>query len=112
MCAQSIHAALELSLSFPERTSSWYAAGNTVVALEIDDEVALWRLAKDLESVTSHIVKFFEPDFNDELTSIGCFVDREGASILKKLRLLAPHKSTHPEVKNKEHLLATKGVKK
>lgn len=63
----------------------WRQRGETVVALEVADELSLFILASELVSAGAVVARFFEPDMGNELTSIACFVDEKSARLLKTL---------------------------
>jgi len=66
---QVTHAAIAFAVAFPELTSQWYAASNTLVVLAVADELDLGWLCDDAHTTGLKVVRFHEPDFDDALTA-------------------------------------------
>lgn len=66
---QGIHAALDFAVTHPGLTADWHDESNTIVFLTARDELTLGWLCDDIETVGHTVVRFHEPDLNNELTA-------------------------------------------
>jgi hypothetical protein len=59
-----------------------------LVILTTRDERALEAAADETQRRGASVVRFFEPDLDNSLTSFACFVDDASARYLRRLQLL------------------------
>lgn len=81
---QSTHSIADFAYEFPQEFKQWKETSNSIICLSVTSEEELEKLFIKLSNFTN-VVKFNEPDLNDELTSICLYGD---ASIRKKLSYL------------------------
>lgn len=94
---QSTHSISDFQYTFPDVTKHWKETSNSIVLLAAKNEEELDKLFKKL-SLFTDVVRFYEPDLNDELTSICLFATPE---IRKKVSHL-PLLGSEPKIKEKE----------
>jgi hypothetical protein len=82
---QSLHAAVEYSIKYPDLAKQWHADSQTVVLLTVKDEKYLHLHGERLENLGVSVAWFREPDLDDSLTAIACVY---GGRKLSKLPLL------------------------
>lgn len=82
--AQAVHAAILFEKEYPEIQHHWYTESNNIVVLQEDD---LPTLTAELEALGYNLVRFTEPDLDDQLTAI-C-VEPAAKKALCKLDLAA-----------------------
>lgn len=68
--AQSVHAALDFSLEYPELTKDWHSISNYICLLAAKDESELAALSDRLKKKDLKFIVFTEPDLNNEITAI------------------------------------------
>ena len=81
---QSCHSIADFAYEFPESFKTWKETSNSIICLSVNNENELDTLFHKLSNVTN-VTKFYEPDLNDELTSICLF---GGEDIRRKLSYL------------------------
>lgn len=81
---QSTHSVADFAVEFPSDFKEWKETSNSIIALGVKNESELDSLYEKLSKLTN-VTKFYEPDINDELTSI-CLVG--DSKIRKKLSYL------------------------
>lgn len=81
---QSCHAIADFAAEFPSDFKEWKETSNSIIALGVKNESELESLFEKLSKETN-VTKFYEPDLNDELTSIALYGD---SKIRKKLSYL------------------------
>jgi hypothetical protein len=59
-----------------------------IVCLAVRDESSLWAICNQLDSFNISYSKFFEPDLDNQLTSISFIQTEQTEKITKKLKLL------------------------
>ncbi len=82
---QSIHAAVEFCLEYPQITRKWHNNSNYLVFLAVNDEEELGTLCADATETGISFAVFHEPDIDDELTAIA--IEPAGAKLCKGMRL-------------------------
>lgn len=68
--AQSLHAAFEFSLQHSQTCKEWHVSSNYVACLEVDSEQQLLNLVTKLQQNNVKHSLFYEPDYNNEATSV------------------------------------------
>lgn len=82
---QSVHAAIDFILKFPELSQSWRVDSNHIASLSVRDEVFLNKiLAKAIEQ-NIKCISFKEPDMNLALTAIALEPSDEAKKLCKKI---------------------------
>lgn len=81
---QSTHSALAFAYKFPNIIKNWEEVSGSIICLQVNNEDELKKLSDKLKKYTD-VVDFYEPDLNDELTSICLYADE---SVRKKVRYL------------------------
>lgn len=83
--AQSGHAIAQFFLDHPELAKKWN--NNYYISLSIDSKEKLQKLLLDLTKCDIFVSAFYEPDIENELTSI-CFIENnETRKLTHKLKL-------------------------
>lgn len=72
--AQSLHAISQYSLEHENKFKQWN--NNYIISLSIENEQKLDNLLLNLEKKGVQVSSFYEPDLNNELTSI-CFLEND-----------------------------------
>lgn len=67
---QSVHAAFDFSLEFPEITKDWNTQSNYLACLAAKDEPDLFKLISKLEQREIPHKIFREPDIDDQVTAV------------------------------------------
>lgn len=81
---QSCHSIADFAHEFPQSFNEWKTTSNSIICLQVNNETELDTLYNKLSKLTS-VTKFYEPDLNDELTSICLYVNKD---IRKKVSYL------------------------
>ncbi len=84
---QSCHAIADFQHAFPDASKDWKDTTNSIVLLGARNEQELEKLYDKL-SLKTDVVKFYEPDLNNELTSIALYASPEIRKKLANLPLL------------------------
>jgi hypothetical protein len=83
--AQCGHSISQYFLDYPELGKKW--CNNYLISLAIDSEEKLQKILNTFLQQNVEVSYFYEPDFNDQLTSI-CFLEDElTRKFTKKLKL-------------------------
>ena len=85
--AQSVHSATEFAHKFPNLFNDWMTNSQYVVSLSIDNETKLKEIYNKLEWFGANVVKFHEPDMDNQLTSIAYYGTPELMRITDNLKL-------------------------
>jgi peptidyl-tRNA hydrolase len=85
--AQSLHSATEFAHKYPNLFNDWMTNSQYVVSLSVDDEQKLKEIHEKLEWFGANVVKFHEPDMENQLTSIAYYGTPELMKITDKLKL-------------------------
>lgn len=85
--AQSVHAATEFAHKYPNQFNDWMTNSQYVVSLSVDNEEKLKEIHNKLEWFGANVVKFHEPDMDNQLTSIAFYGTPEMMKITKHLKL-------------------------
>jgi hypothetical protein len=75
---------LHFAHEFPQSFNEWKTTSNSIICLSVNNETELDNIFNKLSKLTS-VTKFYEPDLNDELTSICLFANSD---VRKKLSYL------------------------
>lgn len=67
---QSVHAAQEFALRFPDAYRHWHRTSNTLALLSVSNTKQLHTLAQQLLAVGIKVAVFVEPDINFGVTAI------------------------------------------
>lgn len=82
---QSLHAAVQYAIQYPDVTKDWHKTSQTVVLLAVPDEKYLQLHGERLE--LDHPVAWFrEPDLGNQLTAVACVCDGRKLTKLPLLR--------------------------
>ena len=81
---QSTHSVADFANEFPQSFNEWKTTSNSIICLQVNNETELDTLYNKLSKLTS-VTKFYEPDLNDELTSICLYANKD---IRKKVSYL------------------------
>jgi len=87
MMVQSIHAATEFAHKHPSLFNDWMTNSQYVVSLSANDEQHLKEIHNKLEWFGANVVKFYEPDMGNQLTSIAYYGTPEMMKITQHLKL-------------------------
>lgn len=68
--SQSVHSVTNFIFEHPTIASDWHKTSKYLVLLSVKDEAELLSLVNKLDQKGIVYSKFYEPDFNNELTSI------------------------------------------
>ena len=85
--AQSVHSATEFAHKFPNQFQDWMTNSQYVVSLSANDENHLKEIYTKLEWFGANVVKFHEPDMENQLTSIAFYGTPEMMKITNNLKL-------------------------
>lgn len=97
---QSTHAIADFAYEFPQSFKDWKENSNSIICLQVKDETQLLEYYNRLSKLTS-VVKFNEPDLNDETTSICLHANKDVRKKVSSLPLLGkPKKLTKEKVIN------------
>lgn len=81
------HAALRFAVEYPEAAKQWEDSSNSLVVLGVRNEDELLSFADRLCHITDVSV-FFEPDIDNEATSLACVLSADLQSRVKNLKLI------------------------
>ena len=84
---QSTHSVADFAHEFPQQFKEWKTTSNSIICLQVNNEKELNDLYLKLSKLTS-VTKFYEPDLNDELTSICLYADKDVRKKVSYLPLL------------------------
>lgn len=84
---QSTHSIADFAYEFPQEFKEWKTTSNSIICLQVNNEKELNDLYLKLSKLTS-VTKFYEPDLNDELTSICLYADKDVRKKVSYLPLL------------------------
>lgn len=84
---QSVHSCADFAEQFPQQFKEWKTTSNSIICLQVNNEKELNDLYLKLSKLTS-VTKFYEPDLNDELTSICLYADKDVRKKVSYLPLL------------------------
>lgn len=84
---QSCHSIADFAHEFPQQFKEWKTTSNSIICLQVNNEKELNDLYLKLSKFTS-VTKFYEPDLNDELTSICLYADKDVRKKVSYLPLL------------------------
>lgn len=84
---QSTHSIADFAYEFPDSFKEWKTSSNSIICLQVKSEHELLKLYNKLSTFTD-VVKFYEPDLNDELTSICLYANKDVRKKLSSLPLL------------------------
>ncbi len=90
---QSMHSVADFAAEFPSDFKEWKETSNSIIALGVKNESELDSLYNKLSKITN-VTKFYEPDLNDELTSICLYGNSEIRKKLSYLPLLGKEPKT------------------
>ena len=85
--AQSLHSATEFAHKFPNQFNDWMTNSQYIVSLSANDEHHLKEIYTKLEWFGANVVKFYEPDMNNQLTSIAYYGTPKLMKITDNLKL-------------------------
>ena len=88
---QSTHSVADFAHEFPQQFKEWKTKSNSIICLQVNNEKELNDLYLKLSKLTS-VTKFYEPDLNDELTSICLYADKDVRKKVSYLPLLGKPK--------------------
>lgn len=95
---QSTHSIADFAYEFPQSFKDWKENSNSIICLQVNNETQLLEYYNKLSKLTS-VVKFNEPDINDEATSICLYADKDVRKKVSSLPLLGkPTKLTKEKV--------------
>ena len=95
---QSTHSVADFAHEFPQQFKEWKTTSNSIICLQVNNEKELNDLYLKLSKLTS-VTKFYEPDLNDELTSICLYADKDVRKKVSYLPLLGKkQKLTYQQV--------------
>ena len=87
MIAQAGHSIVEFSKEFNDLYNDWHNNSNYLIVLEIDNEKELKDLYNKLKWHGAHVVAFYEPDIDNQMTSICYYGTPEMRKHTQKLDL-------------------------
>lgn len=85
---QCTHAAIEFIMKYPGESHEWYTQSNYLCQLSVENEQELEQLALKAESKGIKVVRFHEPDLNNELTAITLEPSDEARRLTSNLPLM------------------------
>ena len=84
---QSTHSTADFAAEFTQQFQEWKTTSNSIICLQVNNEQELDNLYNKLSQLTP-VTKFYEPDLNDELTSICLYADKDVRKKVAYLPLL------------------------
>ena len=90
---QSTHSVADFAHEFPQQFNDWKQNSNSIICLQVNNEKELDALYQKLSKLTP-VTKFYEPDLNDELTSICLYADKDVRKKVSYLPLLGKPKKS------------------
>ena len=84
---QSAHSLAEFAHKYPNQFHEWMLNSKYLVSLSTDDEETLKNLYLKLKYNNAHVVAFYEPDINNQMTAICYYGTPELRKITHKLKL-------------------------
>ena len=85
--AQSIHSSNRFAYHYPELHREWIEKSEYVISLSVKNEEQLKDLYDKLKWYGAHVVAFYEPDINNQMTSICYYGTPEMRKHTQKLDL-------------------------
>lgn len=85
---QSTHSAIDFVMKYPRESYEWHKNSNFLCQLAAKDEWELEEYAQKAESLGLKIIKFFEPDLENTLTSIAIQPSEITKKLVRKLPLM------------------------
>ncbi|MDR2987448.1 MAG: hypothetical protein LBV34_21685 [Nocardiopsaceae bacterium] len=82
---QAAHAAFNFAIRYPDLTSDWHTASNTLVLLAVPDELTLSRRCQDARIAGFRMVSVQEPDLDNSLTAAA--IEPAAARLVRRLPL-------------------------
>lgn len=82
---QSTHAAINFTQKYPAETHQWFTTSNYLWQCACKDEFELEGLAQKAEKLGLKIVRFFEPDINNQLTAIAIEPGEQTRKLVRNL---------------------------
>lgn len=67
---QSCHAAIDFIIKFPAEARQWHLESNYLCQLALPNELELEQFAQKAESKGIKVIRFYEPDIDNQLTAI------------------------------------------
>ncbi len=61
---------IDFCLKYPADSLAWHKKSNYLCQLAVEDEKELYELAEKAEQKGIKVMRFFEPDLNNQLTAI------------------------------------------
>lgn len=89
---QSTHSVADFAHEFPQSFNEWKTTSNSIICLQVNNEQELDTLYNKLSKLTS-VTKFYEPDLNDELTSICLYANKDVRKKVSYLPLLGKNQN-------------------
>jgi hypothetical protein len=89
---QSSHAAIDFIMKYPAESHQWHSQSNYLCQLSCENEFELEQIAKKAEEKGIKVVRFFEPDLNNELTAIAIEPHEQTKRIVSHLPLMLKEK--------------------
>lgn len=88
----AVHAAVDIAMQQLTSIYAWSNNSNSLVVLSVANEKELFYCADWIEfnqdEIKSLVVKYYEPDYDDQLMSISVFLNSEQAKVVSNLPLL------------------------
>ncbi len=84
---QSVHAAFQFALEYPELTKDWYKDSQVLVLLSVPDEESLMGWVLNLQDEGLFHSVFHEPDWEDQLTAVAVAPSETAQRIFASLPL-------------------------
>jgi len=84
---QSGHSIAEFAHKFPKQFKNWVETSNYLISLSSRDEIRLKYLYEKLKDNGANVVAFYEPDIDDQMTSLCFYGTPELRKITNKLNL-------------------------
>lgn len=85
--AQLVHGMIEFREQHSDIFHDWYKNSNTIVLLAVDDLSELQSLADTAQEFRINHSRFYEPDLNNELTSVILEPTETAKTLCKTLKL-------------------------
>ena len=86
--SQSLHSSHQFLFEHPTLSKNWFTNSNYLVLLSVENEQQLVDLTLKLSQLNIPFSKFYEPDLNNELTSVSFLSDSVTKRITSGMPLL------------------------
>ena len=86
--SQSLHSSHQFLFEHPTLSKNWFINSNYLVLLSVENEQQLVDLTLKLSHLNIPFSKFYEPDLNNELTSVSFLSDSVTKRITSGMPLL------------------------